>query len=216
MLTTDSKIEEYISGHIDREPDNLHRVYRRVNTELLYSRMCSGHIQGRLLKMLTRMIRPHLVLELGTYAGYSALCIAEGLDSDNDRVDTIELEDELEDFIMRSLDESEYGKRVRLHIGDALELLPGLLRENSYDMVYIDANKRHYVEYYELLIDSLRSGAFILADNTLWDGKVADECRHNDAQTRGIMAFNDLVAADDRVEKVILPLRDGLTLIYKK
>ncbi|MDE6198605.1 MAG: O-methyltransferase [Muribaculaceae bacterium] len=216
MLTTDSKIEEYISGHIDREPDNLHRVYRRVNTELLYSRMCSGHIQGRLLKMLTRMIRPHRVLELGTYAGYSALCIAEGLDSDNDRVDTIELEDELEDFIMRSLDESEYGKRVRLHIGDALELLPGLLRENSYDMVYIDANKRHYVEYYELLIDSLRSGAFILADNTLWDGKVADECRHNDAQTRGIMAFNDLVAADDRVEKVILPLRDGLTLIYKK
>lgn len=216
MLTTDSKIEEYISGHIDREPDNLHRVYRRVNTELLYSRMCSGHIQGRLLKMLTRMIRPHRVLELGTYAGYSALCIAEGLDSDNDHVDTIELEDELEDFIMRSLDESEYGKRVRLHIGDALELLPGLLRENSYDMVYIDANKRHYVEYYELLIESLRSGAFILADNTLWDGKVADECRHNDAQTLGIMAFNDLVAADDRVEKVILPLRDGLTLIYKK
>lgn len=216
MLTTDSKIEEYISGHIDREPDNLHRVYRRVNTELLYSRMCSGHIQGRLLKMLTRMIRPHRVLELGTYAGYSALCIAEGLDSDNDRVDTIELEDELEDFILRSLDESEYGKRVRLHIGDALELLPGLLRENSYDMVYIDANKRHYVEYYELLIESLRSGAFILADNTLWDGKVADECRYNDAQTRGIMAFNDLVAADDRVEKVILPLRDGLTLIYKK
>lgn len=216
MLTTDSKIEEYISGHIDREPDNLHRVYRRVNTELLYSRMCSGHIQGRLLKMLTRMIRPHRVLELGTYAGYSALCIAEGLDSDNDRVDTIELEDELEDFIMRSLDESEYGKRVRLHIGDALEVLPGLLRENSYDMVYIDANKRHYVEYYELLIESLRSGAFILADNTLWDGKVADECRHNDAQTLGIMAFNDLVAADDRVEKVILPLRDGLTLIYKK
>lgn len=216
MLTTDSKIEEYISGHIDREPDNLHRVYRRVNTELLYSRMCSGHIQGRLLKMLTRMIRPHRVLELGTYAGYSALCIAEGLDSDNDRVDTIELEDELEDFIMRSLDESEYGKRVRLHIGDALELLPGLLSENSYDMVYIDANKRHYVEYYELLIESLRSGAFILADNTLWDGKVADECRHNDAQTLGIMAFNDLVAADDRIEKVILPLRDGLTLIYKK
>lgn len=216
MLTTDSKIEEYISGHIDREPDNLHRVYRRVNTELLYSRMCSGHIQGRLLKMLTRMIRPHRVLELGTYAGYSALCIAEGLDSDNDHVDTIELEDELEDFIMRSLDESEYGKRVRLHIGDALELLPGLLRENSYDMVYIDANKRHYVEYYELLIESLRSGAFILADNTLWDGKVADECKHNDAQTLGIMAFNDLVAADDRVEKVILPLRDGLTLIYKK
>ncbi|MDE6755538.1 MAG: O-methyltransferase [Muribaculaceae bacterium] len=216
MLTTDSKIEEYILGHIDSEPDNLHRLYRRVNTELLYSRMCSGHLQGRMLKMLVRMVRPQRVLELGTYAGYSALCIAEGLADDSCTVDTIEVEDELEDFITRSLDDSEYGSRVRLHIGDAMELLPRLLGENSYDMVYVDANKRHYVEYYNLLVDRLRSGAFILADNTLWDGKVADGNSHNDAQTRGIMAFNDLVAADDRVEKVILPMRDGLTLIYKK
>lgn len=216
MLTTDSKIEEYILGHIDSEPDNLHRLYRRVNTELLYSRMCSGHLQGRMLKMLVRMVRPQRVLELGTYAGYSALCIAEGLADDSCTVDTIEVEDELEDFITRSLDDSEYGSRVRLHIGDAMELLPRLLGENSYDMVYVDANKRHYVEYYNLLVDRLRSGAFILADNTLWDGKVADGNSHNDAQTRGIMAFNDLVAGDDRVEKVILPMRDGLTLIYKK
>ncbi len=216
MLTTDSKIEEYILEHIDSEPDNLHRLYRRVNTELLYSRMCSGHLQGRMLKMLVRMVRPQRVLELGTYAGYSALCIAEGLADDSCTVDTIEVEDELEDFITRSLDDSEYGRRVRLHIGDAMELLPRLLSENSYDMVYVDANKRHYVEYYNLLVDRLRSGAFILADNTLWDGKVADGNSHNDAQTRGIMAFNDLVAADDRVEKVILPMRDGLTLIYKK
>lgn len=216
MLTTDSKIEEYILEHIDSEPDNLHRLYRRVNTELLYSRMCSGHLQGRMLKMLVRMVRPQRVLELGTYAGYSALCIAEGLADDSCTVDTIEVEDELEDFITRSLDDSEYGRRVRLHIGDAMELLPRLLGENSYDMVYVDANKRHYVEYYNLLVDRLRSGAFILADNTLWDGKVADGNSHNDAQTRGIMAFNDRVAADDRVEKVILPMRDGLTLIYKK
>lgn len=216
MLTTDSKIEEYILEHIDSEPDNLHRLYRRVNTELLYSRMCSGHLQGRMLKMLVRMVRPQRVLELGTYAGYSALCIAEGLADDSCTVDTIEVEDELEDFITRSLDDSEYGRRVRLHIGDAMELLPRLLGENSYDMVYVDANKRHYVEYYNLLVDRLRSGAFILADNTLWDGKVADGNSHNDAQTRGIMAFNDLVAADDRVEKAILPMRDGLTLIYKK
>ncbi len=216
MLTTDSKIEEYILEHIDSEPDNLHRLYRRVNTELLYSRMCSGHLQGRMLKMLVRMVRPQRVLELGTYAGYSALCIAEGLADDSCMVDTIEVEDELEDFITRSLDDSEYGRRVRLHIGDAMELLPRLLGENSYDMVYVDANKRHYVEYYNLLVDRLRSGAFILADNTLWDGKVADGNSHNDAQTRGIMEFNDLVAADDRVEKAILPMRDGLTLIYKK
>ncbi len=216
MLTTDSKIEEYILEHIDSEPDNLHLLYRRVNTELLYSRMCSGHLQGRMLKMLVRMVRPQRVLELGTYAGYSALCIAEGLADDSCTVDTIEVEDELEDFITRSLDDSEYGRRVRLHIGDAMELLPRLLGENSYDMVYVDANKRHYVEYYNLLVDRLRSGAFILADNTLWDGKVADGNSHNDAQTRGIMEFNDLVAADDRVEKAILPMRDGLTLIYKK
>lgn len=216
MLTTDSRIEEYIARHIDREPDNLHRLYRRVNTELLYSRMCSGHVQGRLLKMLTRMVAPHRVLELGTYAGYSALCIAEGLSGDDDRVDTIELEDELEEFIRGAFDESEYGHRVRLHIGDAMAILPRLLAETSYDMAYIDANKRHYVEYYNLLIERLRSGAFILADNTLWDGKVADEAEHHDAQTRGIVAFNDLIADDERVEKVILPLRDGLTLIYKK
>lgn len=216
MLTTDKDIEDYIINHIDREPDNLHQLYRRVNTELLYSRMCSGHLQGRLLKMLTRMIRPQRVLELGTYAGYSALCIAEGLADDNCRVDTIELEDELEDFIRRSFDESPCGSRIELHIGDAMQLLPTLLADNSYDMVYIDANKRHYVEYYKLLIDSLPSGAFIVADNTLWDGKVADKETHLDAQTRGIMEFNDLVAADDRVEKVIIPLRDGLTLIRKK
>lgn len=216
MLTTDSKIEEYILAHIDREPDNLYRLYRRVNTELLYTRMCSGHLQGRLLKMLTRMISPHRVLELGTYAGYSALCIAEGLEDDDCRVDTIEVEDELEDFIRQSLEESPYGNRVSLHIGDAVTLLPELLEYNSYDMIYIDANKRHYVEYYNLLIDRLRSGAFILADNTLWDGKVTDAAVHHDAQTRGIASFNDLVADDDRVEKVILPLRDGLTLIYKK
>lgn len=216
MLTTDSDIEEYILGHIDAEPDNLHRLYRRVNTELLYGRMCSGHLQGRLLKMLTRMINPKRVLELGTYAGYSALCIAEGLADDDCIVDTIELEDELEDFIRRAFDESPYGRRVSLHIGDALQLIPRLLDSNSYDMVYIDANKRHYAEYYRLLIDSLPTGACIIADNTLWDGKVADKEAHHDAQTRGIMEFNDIITADDRVEKVILPLRDGLTLIRKK
>lgn len=216
MLTTDSDIEEYILGHIDTEPDNLRRLYRRVNTELLYSRMCSGHLQGRLLKMLTRMISPKHVLELGTYAGYSALCIAEGLADDSCHVDTIEIEDELEDFIRHAFDESSYGHRIRLHIGDAMQLMPSLLARNSYDMVYIDANKRHYVEYYRLLIDRLPSGAFIIADNTLWDGKVADNAAHHDAQTRGILEFNDLIAADDRVEKVILPLRDGLTLIRKK
>lgn len=210
----DDKLEKYIAEHIDREPDNLYRLYRRVNTELLYSRMCSGHLQGRLLKMLTELQRPRRVLEIGTYAGYSALCIAEGLPDDDCRVYTIEIEDEMEDFIRRQLSESPYGERVELLIGDAMEIIPRL--DESWDMVYIDANKRFYIDYYNLLIDSLRPGALIIADNTLWDGKVTDLEANRDAQTRGIAAFNDLIAADNRVEKVILPLRDGLTLIRVK
>lgn len=207
------ELERYIAAHIDAEPENLHRLYRRVNIELLYSRMCSGHVQGRLLKMLTRMIQPEHVLEIGTYAGYSALCIAEGL-NDGATVDTIEIEDEMEDFIRRQFDDSPYGKRIRLHIGDAMKIIPSLVED--WDMVYIDANKRFYVDYYNLLIDRLHSNAYIIADNTLWDGKVADTAANHDAQTLGIAAFNNLVADDERVEKVIVPLRDGLTIIRKK
>ncbi len=207
------ELERYIAAHIDAEPENLHRLYRRVNIELLYSRMCSGHVQGRLLKMLTRMIQPKHVLEIGTYAGYSALCIAEGL-NDGATVDTIEIEDEMEDFIRRQFDDSPYGKRIRLHIGDAMKIIPSLVED--WDMVYIDANKRFYVDYYNLLIDRLHSNAYIIADNTLWDGKVADTAANHDAQTLGIAAFNNLVADDERVEKVIVPLRDGLTIIRKK
>ncbi len=207
------ELERYIAAHIDAEPENLHRLYRRVNIELLYSRMCSGHVQGRLLKMLTRMIQPKHVLEIGTYAGYSALCIAEGL-NDGATVDTIEIEDEMEDFIRRQFDDSPYGKRIRLHIGGAMKIIPSLVED--WDMVYIDANKRFYVDYYNLLIDRLHSNAYIIADNTLWDGKVADTAANHDAQTLGIAAFNNLVADDERVEKVIVPLRDGLTIIRKK
>lgn len=207
------ELERYIAAHIDAEPENLHRLYRRVNIELLYSRMCSGHVQGRLLKMLTRMIQPVRVLEIGTYAGYSALCIAEGL-NEGATVDTIEIEDEMEDFIRRQFDDSPFGSRIRLHIGDAMQIIPSLCED--WDMVYIDANKRFYVDYYNLLIDRLHSNAYIVADNTLWDGKVADTATNHDAQTLGIAAFNDLVAEDERVEKVIIPLRDGLTLIRKK
>lgn len=215
MLTSDTDIESYILSHIDAEPDNLYRLYRRVNTQLLYSRMCSGHLQGRVLKMLTRMIHPQRVLEVGTYAGYSALCIAEGLADDSCRVDTIELEDELEDFIRRAFSESVFGHRIDLHIGDAMAIIPELMTANDYDMVYMDANKRTYIECYELIMKYLRPGAFIIADNTLWDGKVTDAGHNHDAQTQGIVKFNDYIANDPRVEKVMLPLRDGLTIIYK-
>lgn len=208
------QLEEYISRHIEREPDHLKRLNRRVHTALVYSRMCSGHIQGRLLKMLTSMINPTRVLELGTYAGYSALCIAEGLLRDDATVDTIEIEDELEDFIREQFSLSPYASKINLHIGDAMTIVPELGRE--WDMVFIDANKRMYPQYYEMLIERLAPGGYIIADNILWDGKVTDPEHHNDAQTVGIMKFNEMVAADERVEVVIIPLRDGLSIIRKK
>lgn len=206
----DPQLESYILSHISPEPDNLRRLGRDVNLRLLYPRMCSGHLQGRLLKMLTSMIAPKRALEIGTYAGYSALCIAEGL-HEGATLDTVEIDDEMEAFIRRQFDGSPYGHRVHLHIGDIADVLPTLAP--GFDMVYMDANKRTYTETLRALLPVVRPGGFIIADNTLWDGKVTDTATHHDAQTRGIADFNDVVAADPRFEKVILPLRDGLTLI---
>lgn len=212
-MTTNQQLQLYIDDHIDREPENLRLLNRRAQTRLLYGRMCSGHTQGRLLAMLSRMISPRRVLEIGTYAGYSALCLAEGL-PDGGEVHTIELEDELEDFILQAFDESPVGSRVTLHIGDALEVIPTL--GGNWDLIFIDGNKRNYVDYYNLVLPLLNPGGYILADNTLWDGKVTDLLTNRDSQTRGVADFNDLVAADPAVEKVILPIRDGLTIIRKK
>ena len=210
----DEQLQQYILDHIDPEPPHLRQLARDVNVYLLYPRMCSGHLQGRILNMLTGMIAPRHVLELGTYAGYSALSIAEALAPDA-HLHTIEIDDEMEDFILQRFAQSPAGSRITLHIGDARDILPQL-GDIVWDMVFIDANKRCYCEYYEMILPHVRPGGYILADNTLWDGKVTDPEHNHDAQTRGIMDFNDLVASDDRVEKVILPLRDGLTIIRKK
>ncbi len=208
-------MDSYILSHIDTEPPHLYELDRDTHLELLYSRMCSGHLQGRVLKMLVRLLRPRLVLELGTYSTYSAQCLAEGLTDDDAVVHTIEIEDELEDFIADHLRRSPVGNRIVTHTGDALEIVPCL--GLTFDLVYIDANKRRYCDYYELALSHLRPGGVIIADNTLWDGKVDTVTDgHTDAQTQGIIDFNNRVAADTRVEKVILPLRDGLTIIYKK
>ena len=212
-MQQDPQLYEYILSHIDAEPDNLRRLGRDVNLRLLYPRMCSGHLQGRLLRMLTAMIAPQRALEIGTYAGYSALCIAEGL-PEGGRLDTVEIDDEMERFIRRQLDGSPYGSRVTLHIGDIAEVLPSL--SWPYDMVYMDANKRTYLETFRHVLPLVRPGGFVLDDNTLWDGKVTDTAANHDAQTRGIAEFNDAIAADPRLEKVILPVRDGLTLIRVK
>jgi len=205
-------VTEYILDHIDAEPDYLYKLYRATNIYMLHGRMASGHLQGRLLKMLVRMIRPQRILEVGTFSGYSAICMAEGLD-EGGKVYTYEVNDEQEDFTRPWIEQSPVADRIEFIIGDAIEEAPKL--GISFDMVFIDGDKRTYKEAYEMALSVLRPGGFIVADNTLWDGHVADPAYDHDQQTQGVRAFNDLVAADKRVEKVILPLRDGLTLIHK-
>lgn len=206
--------ESYILGHIDPEGEYLHALWRATQLHTPYGQMASGHLQGRLLKMFVRMIRPQYVLELGTFSGYSALSMAEGLEGDAE-LHTFEIFDEQEDFIRRWIEGSPYADRIHLHIGDALTLVPEM--ELEWDLAFIDADKRQYVDYYRMLLPRMKHGGFILADNTLWYGRAMDESpRECDTQTQGIQAFNNLVAADERVEKVILPLRDGLTIIRVK
>ncbi|MCM1153452.1 MAG: O-methyltransferase [Muribaculum sp.] len=209
-------VEEYIELYSSPEPEPLHRLVRESNLQMVHGRMCSGHVQGRLLKMLVTMLRPERVLELGTFTGYSALCIAEGLSAVHSegtlpKLITVEANDENEDFIRERLAESPYGKYVDLRIGEAMALM-GRMPDNSFDMVFIDADKRAYADFYREAKRLLRPGGFILADNTLWDGKVVEE-GHVPPQTAGIQRFNALVAEDPDTEQVILPMRDGLTLI---
>ena len=206
-------IDEYITQHSDAEPAYLSNINRKTHLKIINPRMLSGHLQGRVLAMFCQMIQPERVLELGTFTGYSALCMAEAL-PDNGVLHTIECDDELEDFILENFAGSEHGKKIRLHIGDALTVIGQL--DETFDLVFIDANKREYLAYYEAVLPKLSTGGFILADNTLWDGKVVQKVVPNDHQTIEIMKFNDFVAADTRIEKVMLPLRDGLTIIRKK
>lgn len=206
-------IDEYILSHIDPEPEHLYKLYRATNVELLHGRMASGHLQGRLLKMLVQMIRPKNILEVGTFAGYSAICMAEGLE-DGGKVYTFEINDEQEDFTRPWIESSDVVDKIEFIIGDAIEEAPKL--GITFDMAFIDGDKRTYVETYEMVLKILSHGGFMLVDNTLWDEHVIDEAYMKDHQTKGILKFNDFVAKDSRVEKVILPLRDGLTLVRKK
>ena len=206
-------IEDYILQHTDPEPEYLTQLNRETWIRMLNPIMCSGHLQGRVLSMLCKMIQPVHALELGTFTGYSALCIAESL-PENGELDTIESDDELEEFILRNFEKTPFEVKINLLIGNALDIIPTL--DKTYDLVFIDADKREYEAYYEAVLPKIRQGGFILADNTLWSGKVVEKVHQNDQQTLGILRFNELIATDNRVEKVILPLRDGLTLIRKK
>ena len=212
-LEHDEAIEKYILEHIDEEGEVLKALNRDAHVNLMRPRMLSGHLQGRLLKMFCRMMQPKYILEIGTYTAYATLCLAEGAANDAE-IHTIEVNDELEDFIKKHLHKTKLKDKIHLHIGDAMEIIPNL--DCMFDLVFIDANKRVYTEYYNLIFDKVRPGGLIIADNTLWDGKVLETPKQGDRQTIGIQHFNDMVAEDDRVEKVIIPLRDGLTLIWKK
>ena len=215
-------LSEYIERHSSPENEVLQRITRSTHLEVINPRMLSGHVQGRVLSMLSQMIQPKRILELGTFTGYSALCLAEGLTEDGLLI-TIEHNDEMEDSIRRNLALSPLGEKIELMIGDAKETLRRLgdnargdkAKGEEFDLVFIDADKKEYCDYLDLVLPLMRKGGWILADNTLWDGHIIDPAYDKDRQTISLRAFNDKVAEDTRLEKVILPLRDGLTIIRK-
>ena len=204
------ELEKYVLSHIEAEGDYLYRLYRATNIHLLHGRMASGHLQGRLLKMLVEMVKPENILEVGTFSGYSSICLAEGL-AEGGKVYTFEINDEQEDFTRPWIEGSHVADKIEFIIGDAITEAPRL--GITFDMAFIDGDKRTYIETYEMALKVMRPGGFIVADNTLWDGHVVDPAYDHDQQTIGIRNFNDHISRDPRVEKVILPLRDGLTLI---
>ncbi len=212
-MIADNELEQYVLTHIDEEGDYLYRLWRATNINLLRPRMASGHLQGRMLKMFVEMICPKNILEIGTFTGYSAICMAEGL-KDDGLLYTFEINDEQEDFTRPWIEKSTVAERIKFIIGDAMQLVPKM--NMTFDMVFIDGDKRKYTDYFDMVIKQTREGGFILADNTLWDGHVIDPAYDRDQQTIGIRAFNDMIARDNSVEKVILPIRDGLTIIRKK
>ena len=221
------KTYKYIEDHVTPQGEALDWVEKQTHIRTNYARMLSGKLQGELLRILVQISGARRILELGTFTGYSAICLATHLPQDG-HLDTLELNDELEDLILEGFERAGLDEKISLHIGDCKETLirlrseigisdgRTLLSEKLYDIVYIDANKREYCEYYDLVFDMIRPGGLILADNVLWDGKVCMDPMPQDKQTVGIARFNDMVAADPRVESVILPLRDGLNVIRKK
>jgi len=206
-------IENYILQHIEPEPEYLYRLWRATNVHTIHGRMVSGHLQGRLLKMLVQMINPQTILEVGTFSGYSAISMAEGL-ADGGRLYTFEINDEMEDFARSWIAQSPVADKITFIVGDALVEAPKL--GVTFDMAFIDGDKRTYKEYYDVMLPLLKPGGYLFADNTLWDGHVVDPAYDHDQQTLGIRHFNDCIARDQRVEQVIVPMRDGLTLIRKK
>jgi caffeoyl-CoA O-methyltransferase len=205
------ELEAYASAHSSKEPKLLKQLWRETHLKVLSPGMLSGHIQGRFLSMMSHLVKPKKILEIGTFTGYSALCLAEGL-SENGILHTIEVNNELVEIIERYFKDSGYKEKLKLHIGDAKQVVSSL--EGPFDLVFIDADKENYVNYYNLVFDKVRPGGLIIADNTLWHGNVLTNDQGK--ETLGIVAFNELIKKDQRIEKILLTLRDGLTIIRKK
>ena len=205
-------LNQYILEHISPEEDFLRELDRETHLKLLRARMLSGHLQGQILSMISCMIKPKYILEIGTFTGYSALCLAKGLVKGG-QLHTIEIDDELQSLTQKYFLKSGMSDRITQHIGDAIQVIQSI--NQTFDLVFIDADKREYCDYYRLVFDKISVGGFILADNILWDGKVVDPDAANEEQTRGILDFNDLVQNDPRVENVILPVRDGIMMVQK-
>ena len=206
------ELESYCETNTTKENELLYRLNRETNIKVLRPRMLSGQVQGKFLSMISKMIKPLNILEIGTYTGYSALCLAEGLQT-NGELHTIEIDEELEEIILRYFNLSAYKNKLHLHIGNALDIIPAL--NKTWDLVFIDAEKKEYLHYYEMILPYLKKGGFILVDNVIWSGKVLEDVAQNDADTKAIMEFNDYIQNDHRVENVLLPLRDGVLLIEK-
>ena len=213
MEFIDEKLDTYVCAHTSAESDLLYQLNRETHLKILQPRMLSGHFQGRVLSMLSKMIRPKRILELGTYTGYSALCLLEGLQEDGELI-TIDHNEELEDFASFQFEKHVRKNAIKQIVGDAIDIIPKLV--GKFDLVFLDADKHNYLNYYMLLIDMIPSGGYLLADNVLWSGKVVDEKSNNDKDTIAIKAFNLFVQNDERVENVMLPIRDGLLMVRKK
>ncbi|WP_320017684.1 O-methyltransferase [Labilibaculum manganireducens] len=213
MIEVNKELEDYILKHTETEDLVLKDLTRETHVKMLRPRMLSGHLQGKFLKMTCQMIRPSRILEIGTYTGYSAISMAMGTSKDC-IIHTIDCNDELEQFTRKYIKRSGFENRIQFHIGDALKIIPQL--EECFDLVFIDADKRQYIEYFEAVFPKLKKGGFVLADDVLWDGKVVEEIENNDKQTQGIINFNHFIQEDSRVENLILPIRHGLMMIRKK
>jgi predicted O-methyltransferase YrrM len=205
-------IEQYVQNHSSEEMQVLQELSRETQAKVLRPRMLSGHIQGLFLQMISKLIRPERILEIGTYTGYSAICLAQGL-NENGLLHTIDVNDELESIIRKYIDKAGLTNKISLHIGNALSIIPTL--KETWDLVFIDADKENYLNYYHLVFNQVKPGGWIIADNVLWSGKVVDD-NADDIETRAIRQFNEFIHADERVEHLLLPLRDGLMMIRKK